>query len=121
MNEQVMQTAATVVTEPGWAFAVLLLVGSAFLLFASLGSIKFPDFFMRMAAISKAGTLGAACLLMAPFAAEPTWDHFAKSSFALVFLFASAPVAAHFLGRSAYLNGIELWKNTRRDDWKGRS
>lgn len=97
--------------------SILLLAGSIFLLLASLGAIKFPDFFTRMAAISKAGTLGAALLLMAPVANDPSLANFVKSGSALLFLFITAPVAAHLLGRAAYRSGVRLWQRTLVDDW----
>ncbi len=97
--------------------SMLLLAGSIFLLLASLGAIKFPDFFTRMAAISKAGTLGAALLLMAPVANEPSLTNFIKSGVALLFLFVTAPVAAHLLGRAAYTRGVRLWQRTLVDEW----
>ena len=93
--------------------SILLLTGSCFLLLASIGAIKFPDFFTRMAAISKAGTLGAALLLMAPVAHEPSLLNSFKSSAALLFLFITTPVAAHLLARAALRSGVRLSANTQ--------
>jgi len=99
-------------------FAILASVGSLFLLLAALGSIKFPDFFTRMAAISKASTLGTACLLFTPVAAQFSWHALGATFFALAFLFLSAPVASHLLGRAAYKQKVPLFKNTQIDEWR---
>jgi len=100
-----------------FGFAILASVGSLFLLLAALGSIKFPDFFTRMAAISKASTLGTACLLFAPVVAKFSWYAFGVTFFALAFLFLSAPVASHLLGRAAYRQKVPRYRNTQIDEW----
>jgi multicomponent Na+:H+ antiporter subunit G len=102
-------------------FLALISLGSIFLLLAAVGSIKFPDFFTRMAAISKASTLGAAFFLLAPAVANPSWLAFGYSLFALAFLFLSAPVASHLLGRAGYKEGVPLFVNTQVDQWNARS
>jgi hypothetical protein len=38
----------------------------------------------------------------------------------VVFIFVTAPVAAHMLGRAAYVSGVPLWEGTLSDDLKGR-
>lgn len=103
--------------EHSWVFALLTSVGSLFLLLAALGSIKFPDFFTRMAAISKASTLGTACLLFAPVFAKFSWTSLGVTFFALAFLFLSAPVASHLLGRAAYKQKVPRFRNTQVDKW----
>lgn len=95
-----------------WIEVLLLVLGSAFLLLAGIGSLVFPDFFTRMAAVSKASTLGAALMLAG------TALHFKEFSITfqclmiILFLFLANPIAAHLLGRTAYLNKVPLYKNT---------
>jgi multicomponent Na+:H+ antiporter subunit G len=36
------------------------------------------------------------------------------------FIFATAPVAGHILGRAAYLAGVPLWLGTLGDELRGR-
>lgn len=38
----------------------------------------------------------------------------------LLFIFVTSPVAAHLLGRSAYIAGAPLWDGTLSDDLKGK-
>ena len=38
----------------------------------------------------------------------------------IAFVFATAPVAAHVLGRAAYCSGMPLWSGTLSDELRGR-
>jgi multicomponent Na+:H+ antiporter subunit G len=44
----------------------------------------------------------------------------ARALAVVVFIFVTAPVAAHMLGRAAYVSGVPLWEGTLSDDLKGR-
>ena len=81
------------------------LLGVAFLLVAAVGVMRLRDPFMRMHAATKAGTLGAGLVVI--FTAIYMGDLGAKlTAFAIVvFLLATLPVAAHLLGRAAYVSG----------------
>jgi hypothetical protein len=37
----------------------------------------------------------------------------------VVFMFSTAPVAAHMIGRAAYLSGVPLWEGTLSDEMHG--
>lgn len=100
--------------------AALLLTGSAFMLLAALGIVRFPDVLMRLQATSKAGTMGIGLILSGValhFAEVPVvlW-----ALLILVFLFVTAPVAAHMIGRAAYVRGERLWEGTVVDEWRAR-
>jgi multicomponent Na+:H+ antiporter subunit G len=100
--------------------AVLLVLGSAFMLLAGVGLIRLPDLFLRMSATAKAATLGAA--LTALGAAV----HFGDAAIAgrviviVFFLFLTAPVAAHKIGRAGYRRGSPLFDGTVCDETGGR-
>lgn len=100
--------------------AIFLLVGAAFIFIAALGIVRFPDLFTRMHAASKASTLGLGCILVGVAIAFPSAIVIAKCLMVLLFLFLTAPVAAHMIGRAAYLLKVPLWKGTVADDLKGR-
>lgn len=100
--------------------AVLLLLGTFFVLVSALGAVRFPDLFMRMHATTKAGTLGAGLILAATavlFGATATTT---KAVLVFLFLLLTAPVAAHVLGRAAYYDGVPLWDRTELDELKGK-
>ena len=95
-----------------WVVAGLILIGCMFCLLASVGLIRLPDTLIRMHAATKAGTLGAGMILAAVaffFAGAGTVF---RALLTLVFLYMTAPVAAHLIGRAAYRSGIKLSSRT---------
>jgi len=100
--------------------AAFLLVGAAFMGIAALGLVRFPDLYTRMHSASKASSLGVGCLLAGVAIAYPTAMVIAKCVLVLLFVFLTVPVAAHMIGRAAYLLGVPLWHGSVADDLKGR-
>jgi multicomponent Na+:H+ antiporter subunit G len=102
------------------AAIVVLLLGSAFMLIASLGVLRFPDLFIRMHAATKAGTLGAGLLLVAVALTAGDTGITVRAIATIVFLFITAPIGAHVIGRAAYHSGqVRLWDRTVRDELAG--
>ncbi|MFP5519737.1 MAG: monovalent cation/H(+) antiporter subunit G [Bdellovibrionia bacterium] len=103
------------------AFAAMYIFGGLlFMILATAGALKFPDFFTRMAAISKASTLGIVLMMIGAgfgFSDQDTWI---KVIFIIVFFFFASPIAAHLLGRAAYKRGVRLYIGTQRDDYKNQ-
>lgn len=97
----------------------LVTVGTALLLVAAIGTLRLPDVFLRMSATSKASSLGASCLLLALAAASADVGIAVRAVAGTIFLLLTTPVAAHMIGRAAYLSGTPLWKGTVRDDLAG--
>jgi multicomponent Na+:H+ antiporter subunit G len=98
---------------------ISFLIGSTFMLMAGIGLLRMPDLFLRMSAATKASTLGTGFILLA---AALYFDELGTTSRALatiIFIFLTAPVAAHRIGRAAYFDGVPLWVGTRRDDLSG--
>jgi len=81
--------------------AVLLLVGSFFLLVGAIGLVRLPDFFMRLHAPTKATTLGVGGMLLASMAWSLTLEPSLKELLITLFLFVTAPVSAQLLARAA--------------------
>jgi multicomponent K+:H+ antiporter subunit G len=82
--------------------AALLLIGAAFALIGALGLLRFPDFYMRLHAPTKAVTLGVGGVLLASlllrWAGGGTGAH--ELLIALL-LFVTAPVSANLLALAA--------------------
>ncbi|ANT64655.1 MULTISPECIES: monovalent cation/H(+) antiporter subunit G [Prosthecochloris] len=98
----------------------LLLLGTFFILLSAIGILKMPDLYTRMSATTKASTLGIGLVLMGT---TLYWQDFGIASRAIaiiLFLFLTAPVAAHIIGRAAYFGGEPLWDETRIDELKGK-
>lgn len=99
---------------------IFMFIGAFLILVAAIGVYRMPDIYMRLAASSKAATLGAVCVLIALAIHFFTVGIAARSFATILFLFLTAPIAAHMIGRAAYITGCPLWKGTVLDELKGR-
>jgi len=99
---------------------VLLFVGTLFTLLAAIGILRMPDVFMRMQVATKAATLGVACVALAAATHFGDLATIARSLLIVLFLYLTAPVAAHTIGRAAYVAGAKLWEGTIIDELRGR-
>ncbi|MDT8322918.1 MAG: monovalent cation/H(+) antiporter subunit G [Bacteroidota bacterium] len=100
--------------------AVLLLSGGAFSLIAALGIVRLPDFYMRMHAATKASAFGL--VLIFGGGAIFFADILVTLEILLIifFVYVTAPVAAHLIGRAAYHMNVPLWKETQVDELAGK-
>lgn len=99
--------------------SILLVIGSFFMLVAGLGMLRMPDLFLRMSCSTKAATIGVGTVL---FALALYFENLGVATRALAticFIFLTAPVGAHRIGRIAYLVGVSLWEGTIKDELKG--
>ena len=99
---------------------ILAVVGGMFLLLAGIGIVRMPDVFSRMQAATKAATLGAGCMLLAVAVRFADFGVTIRAVLVAAFIFLTAPVAAHMIGRAAYFIGVPLWKGTVVDELRGR-
>lgn len=82
--------------------SLLLLTGGAFALVGALGMLRFPDFFMRLHAPTKATTLGVGSVLLASLALRWTHGEFGLHELLItLFLFVTAPVSANLMAKAA--------------------
>jgi multicomponent K+:H+ antiporter subunit G len=90
---------------PIWAellVAAMLVVGGVFLLVGAIGMARFPDFFMRLHAPTKATTLGVGGVLLASMLVS--WSNGLVGVHELLitlFLFITAPVSANLMAQAA--------------------
>lgn len=101
-----------------WCVSALILMGCLFCLVAAVGLIRLPDTLIRMHAATKAGTLGAGLILTAVAVFFADIGTVFRALLALVFLYMTAPVAAHLIGRAAYRSGLQLFSRTWVDHLK---
>ena len=96
--------------------AAVAAFGIALMVVAGIGLLRMPDLLTRMHASSKAGTLGAALVLLAVAV------HFADAAITVralvvcVFLLLTAPIASHVIARAAYRAGVPLSPETVVDE-----
>lgn len=97
------------------AVVVVAGLGVLLMVIAGLGVVRMPDLPTRMHASSKAGTLGAA-LVMIAVALDFGGGVAVRALLVSLFLFLTAPVASHLLARAAYRVGVPLSDETVIDE-----
>jgi len=102
-----------------YIIVALLVLGAFLMLLAGLGIVRMPDLFMRMHASSKGASLGVALLLIAAALNFQDLSVVTKAVITAAFIFMTAPVAAHLLGRAAYSRKIPLWEHSVIDEGRG--
>ena len=92
------------------ALALLLAIGSFFILLGSFSLLKLSSFFKRLHGPTKASTLGVGCVLVASvgyhfFLGE---DPQPRELLITAFLFLTAPISAHFIAKAHLHEHVEL-------------
>lgn len=83
--------------------SAMLVIGGSFLLIGAIGMTRFPDFFMRLHAPTKATTLGVGGVLLASMITS--WASGLVGMHELLitlFLFITAPVSANLMAQAAF-------------------
>jgi len=93
--------------------AALMLAGVVTALLAALGVVRMPDVLTRMSATSKASTLAKMCVFLALAIAFDELGVAARALAAVAFVFLTAPLAAHAIGRAAFALGVPLFPGTK--------
>ena len=85
-----------------WTVAALLVTGGVFALVGAIGLVRFPDFYMRLHAPTKATTLGVGGVLLASLAVSWWRGEFGMTELLItLFLFVTAPVSANLMAKAA--------------------
>jgi multicomponent Na+:H+ antiporter subunit G len=91
-----------------------VVLGVFFMLVASFGVLRLPDFTQRIHAPTKAATLGLIFLLLALSLHAREGPVVTKALLALLFIGVTAPVGAHILARAAKRQGVARPPETDR-------
>jgi multicomponent Na+:H+ antiporter subunit G len=97
-----------------------IIVGAFFMFVAGLGLLRMPDIYMRLHTNTKSATFGVGFLLLGAAIHFGDFGLSVRALAIMIFLFATAPVAAHMLGRAAYISRAPLWKGTLGDELEGK-
>ncbi|MDX5347396.1 MAG: monovalent cation/H(+) antiporter subunit G [Hymenobacteraceae bacterium] len=92
--------------------SVFIFGGVTFIVIATIGILRFPDFYIRMSAITKAGTLGVGLVVGGIGIYFNEIDMMIKVISIILFVFLTSPVAAHVIGRTAIRQKIPFWQRT---------
>lgn len=98
--------------------AIFSTIGALAILFASIGILRMPDFYLRLSVTVKASTLGVGLLLICAAFTFSDVSVTTKAMSIIFFLILTAPVAAHMIGKTAYHTGVAIWKGTIIDELK---
>ncbi len=106
----------------GMLLEIICLVLAAFGVFlqivAAVGVVRMPDLLTRMHASSKAATLGAALIILAAGIHFGGTGPVVRAILIILFLFITAPVAAHMIGRAGYRSGVKMADETVIDEYR---
>lgn len=82
--------------------AFVLVVGGLFALVGAVGMLRFPDFYMRMHAPTKASTLGVGGVLLASLLMDWSQGRVGLNLLLItLFIFITAPVSANLMAMAA--------------------
>jgi multicomponent Na+:H+ antiporter subunit G len=98
--------------------SVFIVAGVAFMIISVVGIIRLPDFYIRMSAITKAGTLGIGLILagIGFYFNNPLLA--GKVLIIILFMLLTSPVSAHIIARAAFKDRVPLWKKTFIDEYR---
>ncbi len=102
------------------SIAVLAFLGALLCLIAGIGMIRMPDLYLRMSVTTKAATLGVGFMMFSAALYFQDTSVSTKVGAVILFTFLTAPIAAHLLGRAAYILGVPMWKKSVMDELKGQ-
>jgi multicomponent Na+:H+ antiporter subunit G len=98
--------------------AIFIYLGVAFMVVASVGLLRMPDFYIRMSAITKAASLGLGFIVLGVGVFFHTDIILIKVVGIIFFVFLTSPVSAHVIARAAFRDKVPFWKKTVLDDFK---
>lgn len=96
--------------------AILVFTGCFFIIAASIGIVRFPDFYSRLHPAGKTDTLGLTLILAGLIVYEGITLVSVKLVFIIIFIFIANPTATHTLAKAAFLSGLKPWEKGKKDD-----
>lgn len=102
------------------AIKILSTVGAIFILIASYGMLRMPDFFLRLTVTIKASSMGVGVILIGTSLYFMEFSTTTKVIAIIFFIIITAPVAAHMICRTAYITGVKMWEKSVLDDLQGK-
>lgn len=87
-------------------FIILIFLGAAFMLIAAIGLIRFTDLYSRMHATTKATSFGLLLLIIGVSLFFNTGTVWIKALMVIVFIYLTAPLAAHSIAKSDKKNKL---------------
>jgi multicomponent Na+:H+ antiporter subunit G len=98
---------------------IAVVLGTALGVLSAVGILRMPDVYIRWQVASKASSMGIALLMLGVALYFNELSVVVRALLVVVFLFLTALVAAHVIGRAAYLTGTPLAPGTAPDELAG--
>ncbi len=89
--------------------AVFLAIGCFLFIVASIGVMRFPDFYTRLHAAGKVDTMGQTFILLGLLFYSGFSLVGIKLVIIMAFIYIINPTATHFLTKAAYVRGLKPW------------
>lgn len=89
---------------------ILLALGCFLIIVASIGIVRFPDFYSRIHPAGKSDILGQLLILSGLIVYEGFSMVSIKLLMIIIFIFIVNPTATHALAKAAYMAGLKPWK-----------
>ena len=93
---------------------IFLILGCFFVVAASIGVVRFPDFYSRMHPAGKNDTLGQTLILAGLIIYEGFSFVSVKLLLIIIFIFIVNPTATHAIAKAAYIAGVKPWKKEKK-------
>ena len=97
---------------------VLMLIGSIFYFFGTLGIVRFPDLYTRLQATTLSTVIGACGIILGVILLEGISAASAKAFLVMIFLLLTAPVASHAIARAGYFSGVKMCPQSVVDEYR---
>jgi len=97
--------------------SAFMISGVLFMLIASIGIIKLPDFYIRTSVVTKASTIGLGLMMIGVGLYFNTPTAMFKVIAILVFILVTSPIAAHVIAKAASQIRVAFWKKTELSDY----
>jgi len=93
------------------ALSVILVLGGLFFFIAgTVGLLRFPDFFTRLHALTKADNLGLGLLFAGLALQADSWSTVAKLAFTWLLVLGASATVCFLVARAALKNGQKPWR-----------
>lgn len=98
---------------------IAVVLGALLGVLSAVGILRMPDVYIRLQVASKASSLGVALLMLGVAVHFEELSVTVRALLVVVFLFLTSPVAAHVIGRAAYITGVPLASGTKPNELAG--
>ena len=102
-----------------WPATIAVVLGVVFCVLSAVGVLRMPDVYIRLQVASKASSLGIALLVLGVALHFGELSVSIRGLLVVIFLFLTAPVSAHVIGRAAYITGTPVAPGTDPDELAG--